>query len=273
MPVSHNLIYANAPDIAPGLLDEIYALPVAQHGQKHIRAIILRGSFACGDFTPYSDVDVTCIVYEQPNPVKRFVYTQKRLISMADKTLEKLRASLQAPEQAVFALTSLRDDRILLDKDGAFQAFQQELEHFRWEPLQDAANEYASWSLMRVAEHAQKILSAFAKNDLLSGSSCVSILFMCLPDLIGVQRGIILKSGEVYARQVQEEIGFDSTWTHHHRVLAGLEGYADAELRGISALRLYQETARLLNPILRPEHRAIVAQVVQVIDVALAGRA
>ncbi len=273
MSVSHSLIYANAPQIAPSLLDEIYALLAAYHGEERIRAIILRGSFARGDSTSYSDVDITCLVYDKPDTVKRFVYCQNRLISMADKTLEKFRASLLAPEQAVFALTSLREDRILLDKDGTFQAFQQELVHFRWEPLQATANEYASWHLMRVAEHAQKILSAFAKNDLLSGSSCVSILFMLLPDLIGVQRGIFLKSGEVYARQVQEAVGLDSVWTYHHRMLAGLEGHADAEQHGISALRLYQETARLLYSILQPEHRTIVEQVVQVIDVALAERA
>jgi predicted nucleotidyltransferase len=267
MAVSHPLIYANAPQIAPSQLDEIYALLIAQHGEERIRSIILRGSFARGDFTPYSDVDITCLVYEKPDPVKRFVYTQKRLISMAEKTLEKLRASLLAPEQAVFALTSLLEDRILLDKDGAFRAFQQELAHFRWEPLQIAANEYASWNLMRVAEHAQKVLSAFAKNDLLSGSSCVSILFMCLPELIGVQRGIMLESGAVYARQVQEAVGLNSAWTYHHQVLAGLEGHADAEQRALSALRLYQETAHLLMPILQPEHRTIIEQIVQVIDV------
>jgi predicted nucleotidyltransferase len=132
-----------------------------------VRAIILRGSYARGDASSYSDLDFTRFVKEPPeeSQAKRFTYREGRLISISTRTLDQERKRLAVPEEAVFVVEGLREARVLLDKDGAFEALQQEARAFSWEPLQAAANAYASRQLMLHTEYVHKILRALLLHD------------------------------------------------------------------------------------------------------------
>ena len=84
-----------------GLMDKLrkYALNVA--GRKEVKAVILFGSLARGDYTPSSDIDVLIVVRKAAgNPTERsipymdpslpldlqpFVLTEEELLSMAGK--------------------------------------------------------------------------------------------------------------------------------------------------------------------------------------------
>ena len=63
-----------------------------------------------------------------------------------------------------------------------------------------------------------------------------------------------------------------SFWTRYHRIGAGVDaGPADVPpiiARGTATLHLYQETARLLWPILEPPHREVIEQSLKVIGEA-----
>jgi hypothetical protein len=56
------------------------------------------------------------------------------------------------------------------------------------------------------------------------------------------------------------------SWTCYHRIAAGIDTPATARERGIACLRLYQETAKLLEPVLQAAHREVVEEAVRVID-------
>nr|BBH86939.1 hypothetical protein KTC_16900 [Thermosporothrix sp. COM3] len=202
---------------------------------EHIQAIIVRGSFARGEQTPYSDVDIGCYVPEPYEPVKHFLQLQGRLVAISVKTLAHERAAIQQPERAVFAVPDLRGALILYASTGAFQDFQR----FEWTPLRPAADQHASWMLMRLSEHARKVLSGLSKNDPLSSVSVVAVLSVALCDVLGVQRGLLAQCGITYSAQVQTSVGVHSRWTFWYRLLVGVEpmtsGVSIARMRSLAA--------------------------------------
>ena len=90
-----------------------------------------------------------------------------------------------------------------------------------------------------------------------------------LPEVVAVQRGVLIEGSNRYYAQVQEVVGKDSAWTHFHRLALCLEPFpadlSPAEARGLAALRLYEETARMLHDVLLPDDRAVIEQTLQVI--------
>jgi hypothetical protein len=173
----------------------------------------------------------------------------------------------------VFYVAGLREARILLDREGAFRAFQHELEHFSWAPLQEAANSYASSAMMHLAEVAHKILSALVRGDRLSLFEATSGLWYALTQAVAVQRGVLAVSSHTHMRQVREAVGTDAPWTQYHGMIAASDVHAaratSVEARAIAALCLYQETVALLRPVIRSEHREVAEQTVVTIEAAL----
>lgn len=240
-----------------------------------VTAIILRGSYARGDATSYSDIDLTRFVQEPPETTKakQFTYREGFLISISTRTIVQERERLAVPERAIFVVPGLREAHILLDKHGAFRALQQEAEAFRWEPLQEAANVYASTLLMEHTEYVLKILRALLLKDEFALSEITLELLLALTDAVAVQRGMLVASGNTYFQQVQEVVGVDSAWTRHHRLIAGIDSFpldvTPNEARGLAVLRLFQETVKLLQPVLSVASREVVEQTAVLIEQAL----
>jgi hypothetical protein len=167
----------------------------------------------------------------------------------------------------------MREARILLDKEGNFQALQQEAQAWAWEPLQHAANEYASEIMMVQTEIVHKILRALSLHDQLALSEMILIILSAVTDAIAVQRGILAASGNSYFHQVQESVGTDAAWSRLHRFIAGIDAGEtlenSIEAKGIAALDLYQESVCLLRPAFHPAYRDVIEQSVLVIKNAL----
>src|SRR5438067_13739673 len=79
---------------------------VTELDNEAVTAIILRGSYARGDAVPYSDVDLTRLVKEQPEPTQRkqFTYRHGLLISISTRTIEQYREDFTIPERALFVV-------------------------------------------------------------------------------------------------------------------------------------------------------------------------
>jgi hypothetical protein len=256
------------------LSDEFLRALVDELAGKHTVAIIFAGSHAQGEATPYSDVDLAHLIGAPlSGPDKRYYYRDGHLVSVATRPLAWFRAAVTRPEQAVFYVAGLREARILLDREGAFRAFQQELEHFSWTPLQEAANAYASSAMMHLAEVAHKVLSALVRGDRLSLFEATSGLWSALTQAVAVQRGVLAVSSHTHLRQVREAVGTDTPWTRYHGLVAesAVQGARaiSVEARAKAALYLYQETVALLRPVIRPEHREVAEQTVVTIAAAL----
>src|SRR5258708_24501520 len=75
---------------------------VAEIETDQMRGIVLGGSHARGDATPYSDVDLACFVPDAFRPLhKRFLYREGHLVSLGLRTLEGIQQHLTDPYQAL----------------------------------------------------------------------------------------------------------------------------------------------------------------------------
>ena len=118
-------------------------------------------------------------------------------------------------------------------------------------------------------EDIPKIVGALLRHDTLALSYATFKLFPRITEIVALQRGVLVKTDHTYFRQVQEAVGLDSAWTHHHGLIAGSDGAraeGTAEIRAIALLSLYRETVHLLRAIMLPEHRRVVEETVLVIE-------
>ena len=247
--------------------DEFLQALVTEFNNDTIVGITLGGSYARGNATPYSDLDLACFYKDEASlPPRQLLYRNGLLISVNTKTVASVRAHLTKPEKAIFLAATRR--RILLDKDGSVTDLVQEIATFRWEPLRQKAFEYASFQMMLAAELVHKILSEILRHNDLAIAQTTAKLLSCITEIVTVQGGVPIISDSVYYQQIEAAVGMDTTWTHYHRLVAGVDTLpANAPLitvRAVAALHLYQETITLLKPTMQPEHMAIAEQAMQV---------
>lgn len=246
---------------------------VAELDNETIQAIALTGSYARGETHAYSDVDLLRFVSTLPeHKAERhtLAFRDGHLVSISTTTIPAKRADLSKPEEAIFAVSGLRQARILLDKDGSLTMLLQEAHTFTWEPLQASANAYASDMLMGVAEEIHKLLGMLMKHNESAILNATVGLLLGLTRAVATQRGLFIESENSYFQQVQEAVGRTCAWTCYHRLTAGFDTpdssesgsttLTPIEVRGIAGLHLYQETASLLRPILEAKHLDVIGR-------------
>ena len=244
---------------------------VAEIDNEHMRGIILGGSQARGDATPYSDVDFACFVPASYHPLrKRFLYRENHLVSIGLKTLEGVEQQLADPYQALWIVPSFRQARVLLDKDGSMARLKQMVEDFTWEPLQTEAIGFAGHILVCDAEFVHKLLGNFWKHNLSGAAYTTTRIFYVATMALALYHHFFITNDSLYYKEVEEAVVLDSSWTHYHHQLIGIqildEEQPSLEARGKLSLQLYQETASLLWAVLSEQRRSVVGQVLRLIE-------
>ncbi|MFX1485349.1 MAG: hypothetical protein ACFFCP_19425 [Promethearchaeota archaeon] len=245
--------------------DEVLNQLIEELTGDDTEGFILTGSHARYDATVFSDVDFTHFVKELPTKEsERYTlrFVDGHLVSISITTVQKKREEMNKPQTAIWAVPGFRQARVLVDRSGKITDLKQSALDFDWAPLQDAANEYASYQLMGYAEEAHKILGGLVREN--ESTVIYGSLGMVLgaSDMIAVQRGILIETENKLYQQLYENVGLDSSWTKYHRLALGLERYVeDIPIyiqRGTAALQLYLETTNLLKPVLKPNHIEVV---------------
>jgi hypothetical protein len=257
------------------LTDSFLQSLVAQLDNENTIGVTLAGSFARGEGGPYSDVDIHHYVRQMPaNTAEAYIlrYMDGFLVSISLIKLEEEYASLRDPKKAVWAIPGIRQERILLDKDGLIAGLKESAAKTTWEQLQVAADAFASWNLSGFAEEAYKILAGLAEMNESKTINAIWGLTRGLATTLLVQRGILVPTENVYIDLAQETAGRTSDWTRQFRLAVGLDLFPLEQSvfmgRGVAGLRLYCETARLLQNILLPRDAAVVNRTTEIIKEA-----
>ena len=131
-------------------------------------------------------------------------YREGYLVSITTTTVSAKLEELARPQDAIWAVQGLRQSRILLDRDGSLRRLKQAAMEFTWEPLQSAANEYASYGVMGYAEEVSKVLGGLLRGD--DSAVLYGTLGLCLglTKAILIQRGVLLESENSYFSQAQD---------------------------------------------------------------------
>jgi hypothetical protein len=230
------------------------------------------GSYARGQESRYSDVDVDIFVSQQPeNPYDRYTlrYWEGKLVSLKYTLLDEERAALTEPRRAIWAVPGLRGMQILLDKDGSLSTLQQAAHEFDWLRLQPAADEYAAEQIMGNGEEVNKILSGLARGHESTVLYASWGLVKNMLEAVAVQRGILINSENRYFDLIQDSVGRDSAWTRAFRTAWGLDsGSSQFQTRGAASLTLYLLTAAMFDGLVPSKHRDVVNRTLHVIQEA-----
>lgn len=275
-----------------------------QYGRPDDDGVAVVGSFSRGKAGPYSDLDVDWFRAEPAGAATetagpagqagmavsggaakeehRFYSVGDRLVSVLFTTVAAAGAQLSQPEQAIWAAGGLRDMLILSDRRGSLAALRDQAAAFDWATLQPAAERHASRQLAKFGEETAKLLNALTASDAYSAANALTWLWIGLAKAMAVGLGVILQSENTYLAAVEAAVGRDTPWAHALRQAAGLEPASRLEQaaglepspmldRAAAGLRLYRETARLLDPILQPADRPTVLTVCGYIEGWLGG--
>ncbi len=256
-------------------VERLLAELVTELDTREVVGIYLGGSYARGAPTLYSDVDLAPVLPDDAAlPPKRYEYRAGRLISISPKALMGWRTQMTQPERAIYAVPSVRELRILLDKDGSLARLQQEAFAFRWEPLQPAADAFADNVLQQMPEYVHKLLGGIATRDESMMAFAVGELAHFVTGAVATQRGMLVVSQNTLYRQLWEELGLESAWTRAHAAAVGSAAMEHTPVlapltlieRAFAALRLYIETIRLLRPLLLPGTRRVADESIRIIQ-------
>ena len=227
------------------------------------------GSYARGQETQYSDVDLDIYMRKLPeNLYDRYTlrYLDGKLISLKYTLLADERSALTNPRRAIWAVPGLRGMKVLLDKDGSMAALQKSAQEFDWVTLQPAADEYAAEQIMGNAEEVHKILNGLARRHESTVLYATWGLVKNMLEAVAVQAGIMVVSENRYFDLIQDSVGRDSEWTRAFRTAWGLRAEAcHYQARGEAALRLYQHSAAMFDPLIPEKHRDVVNKTLQLI--------
>lgn len=267
--------YAGEPeqaDMAASVSDEFLAELVRELDHEDIVGMTLGGSYARGEATRYSDLDLACFWREGLSPPpKHFFYRQGRLISIKKTSVAEMRSMLRKPEAALFFARGKQ--RLLLDKDGSVAQFLQELAAFRWETLQPAANENCGFWMMLLAEMVHKVLRELLQENEAGLAYALGKLVAELTLVVALSRGVLILSDSTYFQQVEEAAGSASSWTYYHRIVRGLEAgpmsIRPLRARGLAVLHLYRETLALVRSVMYAEQIAVAEQALKIVAEAI----
>ena len=226
---------------------------------------LLTGSYARGDATPFSDVDLIKFTNVVPTVRSAVRYEGGRLVTISITTVDDKMQEMSKPETAIWAVPGIRQAKVLADSDGSITALKAAAQTFEWTPLQPAANHYACNELAGLAEEVQKILAALnSPNDEAAVYASLGLV-LGLTKVIAVKFGVLIESENLYFAAIREEIGADSEWSELHRIASGSVGVTSIRERVLAALRLYVESARLLDEIEDANAKDVVEKTIQLI--------
>ena len=254
------------------LSDSFIQSILGQINASNVIGVGVVGSYARGQESKYSDVDIDIYVNKMPeNIYDRYTlrYLDERLVSLKYTLLDQERVALANPRRAIWAVPGLGGMSILLDKDGSLTALQQAAREFDWSTLQSAANEFAAEEIMGNAEEVHKLLNGLARKDESMVLYATWGLVKNMLEAVAVQRGIMIFSENRYFDLIQDSVGHDSEWTRRFRTAWGLEtGASQYQSRGGAALRLYVLTAEMFVEFIPEKHREVVNRTMQLINEA-----
>ena len=235
------------------------------------QAIGLTGSHARGDANAYSDVDLWHFVRKVPDD-PRAAYTLRmvegHLISVSVRKLSEEAALMCRPQTAIAVVPGFRQMRALYDPQGALARVIAEARNHDWDSLRAAAADQASYRLCGNAEEVGKLLGALEQEDEEMALFWLHAMIFGLLGATSLGLGLPVESENTQTRQLQSAVGVDSAWSRALRESLGIPP-ASARSRVRAGLRLYRETAALLDAQLRPADRAVVDAMLQRIELAL----
>lgn len=242
---------------------------IAWVNRPGVVGIAITGSYSRGQQDAYSDVDLDIFVDELPKDSYTLKIFDEKLISLKYVKAQNEYDGLRNPQIAIWAVPGLSRLQIVMDERGEIAKLKQAALDFRWDDLQDAANEFAVEELMGNAEEAHKIMSGLVQKSESKVIYAAWGLFKNLAEAVAVQSGLMIETENHYLKTIMEHVGTDHPWTQAFRFAFGLDTKTDEpawKTRGEATLELYQQTALRFKNLSWGKHQEVIENTLQLID-------
>jgi hypothetical protein len=120
-----------------------------------------------------------------------------------------------------------------------------------------------SYVLAENAEEVHKILSGLNRGDLEKTLYATTGLILSLSNVAALANGVLCNSEDKFWRMVRDAEP-DVEWKNWYWTALGFNGES-VEARALSAIHLYQRSAKLYEAKLLPEHRSLIEQTLSLI--------
>ena len=231
-----------------------------------VHAIALMGSFARGDAGAHSDVDLVRFTanHTPPLPDNGSHLINGRLVVVSQVTENDVAQWFSQPEIAVDVVAGVRQAQALVDSTHYFEAIQKRAHQFVWDDaMQQKANLWASEAMVGWIEEVHKGLEGLHRNDVGRLLNAKHGLTWGMARVLIVQRGILLPGDNAFYAQLLNDMGQDSSWVKWWQIAFGLGPPTTLQEQIIAGLRVYLQTAVLLQDILQPNDKSLIQQTTQ----------
>ncbi len=226
---------------------------MAELAASGAQAVVLFGSFARGDATPYSDLDLWALGSGAP----RYELRAGRLIVTTWVTPDAARAAFRDPAAVCEAIPAWREARILYDPLGCAADLQREAIAWTWAALNPAAcDTYVAREVAGYAEEALKLAGALAAGWHLMAAVQRNVLVLRLAGVLALHRRLLYGTENRLWDMVADEMGEPYTLVQAQAMGLSGEPFEDTCR---AALRLYALVAQQTQHILDRQQRPIVA--------------
>ncbi|MBI3161578.1 MAG: hypothetical protein HYZ23_03675 [Chloroflexi bacterium] len=256
--------------------DPFFQILIARLIQPGVIGLAITGSYSRNQNDPHSDVDVDIFAEALPADSYTLRIFDGKLVSLKYILLRDEYDSLTKPERAVWAVPGLRQLQILKDDSGELATLKQAALDFKWEPLQNAANEYAVEALMGCSEEARKIVGGLMGSDEAKVLYASWGMFKKLSFAAAVQAGLMIESENRIFDMLRDHFGRDHAWTRAFRLSFGMDvgnpSIPAFQIRGLASLDLYEQTHKLFESLITDERREVIEDALKVISSYKQGR-
>lgn len=217
------------------------------------RAVLLFGSFARGDASPYSDLDLWALGSGAP----RYELRAGRLIVVTWVALSAARANFHNPAAVCQTIPVWREARILYDPDNCAADLQREALAWSWDTLDPAVcAAHVAREVAGYAEEVLKLAGALAANRPLMAAVQRNVLVLRLAGVMALHCRLFYNSENILWDVLAAALG--DPWASAQARAFGLES-VPLETSCDAALELCALAARAVHASLNETQYSIVA--------------
>ncbi|MHA2253434.1 MAG: nucleotidyltransferase domain-containing protein [Candidatus Kariarchaeaceae archaeon] len=215
--------------------------------ESAVDSIILTGSYARGDFTSYSDVDITIFfdkIGSDENPLYDLNYIDNHLFSISKSTVKEWEEKLSKPQELFSIYYAIKDSIVLYDRNNAFSNLKLKLSRDPWGNLTRERLNAINHETKGYVEEVYKLMKGIQENDKPLISFALTGLIIGITSIVAMQQKLLLRSENNLYENLQSSMGFTSKWSKLFIRCLGIDDNMPNTIieRGNSGLRLYLET-------------------------------
>lgn len=210
---------------------------------KGAEVIAITGSYARGDATNHSDLDLI-VIGDGP---RYFVEVRDGvLVAQAWSSEAEQRRRFSVPGEVGAAVPGWREAVLLHDPDATGARLKQQALDWRWEKIDDLCNQWVPEELVGYAEEVLKLIAAVERHTVLNAAVMRYVLSVRLTKILGVHHRLLYGSENLLWDQVGEAIGAEWRRTHAASLSIGGESLEESCAAALHLFRLAFDAVRHL---------------------------